>query len=96
MTDFRNRELEEQIKIVDVLTGLKAARQIAYQAAKKLPELKPWANKAEHLYREFLAEYPEIKYEPVFDEEAYIQQKIDEGDSVFTEAYGYRVSRSIR
>lgn len=86
MADYRDFPFDEMTVLVDVYAGLKTARQVTYEAAAKLPLLVPWALDAEDAYKRFGEEFG-FNYEPPFDSERYVHDKIVGGDPMFVEAY---------
>ncbi len=65
-------DLDDRIHMIDVLAGLKSARQIVYRCMKAAPhlELEDDFHRAESAYRQFTVDMG-CAYEPPFDAEAH-------------------------
>lgn len=75
--------INERMRVVEVIDALKVARQTAFAAAKEMPELRNVFEEAEALYAKF-AEEVGVKYQPVYDEERHVAERIAKGDAAHT------------
>lgn len=75
--------INERMRVVEVLDAFKVARQTAFAAAREMPELRHVFDEAEALYAKF-AEEVGAKYQPVYDEERHVAERIAKGDATHT------------
>lgn len=75
--------INERMRVVEVLDALKVARQTAFVAAREMPDLRHVFEEAEALYAKF-AEEVGAKYQPVYDEERHVAERIAKGDAAHT------------
>jgi hypothetical protein len=83
-------ELDQRLKVAQLLDALQKARQTAYAIARDLPDLKYISDEAEALYAKTV-EGVGARYQPVYDEQKYIADKIAAGDQLYTEVHGHRL-----
>ncbi|MCZ7860916.1 hypothetical protein O9X98_05820 [Agrobacterium salinitolerans] len=75
--------INERMRVVEVLDALKVARQTAFAAAREMPSLRHVFDEAEALYVK-VSEEVGAKYQPVYDEEQHIADRIAHGDAAHT------------
>lgn len=75
--------INERMRVVELLDALKKARQTAYVVAKEMPGLRHVFDEAEALYVK-VSEEVGARYQPVYDEEQHIADRIANGDAAHT------------
>lgn len=78
--------IAERMRVAELLDALKKARQTAYVVAKDMPDLSHVFDEAETLYVK-VSEEVGAKYQPVYDEEKHIAERIAHGDAAHTFVY---------
>ena len=84
--DVHTLGINERMRVVELLDSIKRARQTVYVVAKEMPDLRHVFDEAEALYVR-VSEEVGAKYQPVYDEEQHIADRIAHGDAAHTFVY---------
>lgn len=81
--DIRELDLDSKMLVAKVLESLQQARQIAYDAALEMPELRAAYEAAEAAYYNTALQF-NAPYRDVFDKQAHIEDRLAHGDLYHT------------